>query len=104
MLTELSCVFTQPTLLWAPLAFSCTFFFGLYGPLKVASRIQVAPWGPQSLNGTPSRPTVQSRRGSTVLFAVKAASYSAFSAFQVAGLVMIVGRPAASVTNEFTMF
>src|SRR5688500_6035657 len=104
MLTELSCVFTQPTLLCAPLAFSCTFFFGLYGPLNVSSRIQLAACGPQSLNGTPSRPTVQSRRGSTFIVAVLAASSSRLFAFQVPGLVIIVGRPAASVTNVFTIF
>src|SRR6476661_3314192 len=102
MLTELSCVFTQPTLLCAPLAFSCTFFLALYGPPFGMLRIQVSLCGPQSLNGTPSRPAVQSMRGSTVMVAVFAASYSPSKAFHVVGFVMIVGRPvAASTTNEF---
>src|SRR5215204_2676084 len=105
MFTELSCVLTQPTLLCAPLDFSCTFFFGLYGPLNDASRIQPAACSPQSLNGTLSRPVVQSIRGSIVIAAVFAASYSPFSTFQVAGAVIIVGSPlVASTTNEFIMF
>src|SRR6185436_4710646 len=105
MLTELSCVFTQPTLLCAPLDFSCTFFLALYGPPFGMLRIQVSRCGPQSLNGTLSRPAVQSMRGSIVIFAVFAASYSPSKAFQPFGFVMIVGRPeVASTTNEFIMF
>src|SRR5215207_6419373 len=104
MLTELSCVFTQPTLLCAPLAFSCTFFFALYGPPFDSARIQAASCSPQSLNGTLSRPAVQSMRGSTVMVAVFAPSSSASLAFHEPGEVTINGRPAASVRNEFIMF
>src|SRR5918992_4895632 len=65
MFTEFRCCAFQPTLLCAPLAFSCAFFFALYGPPYDASRIQLGACAPQSLYGTPSRPTVQSNRGST---------------------------------------
>src|SRR5947208_985855 len=102
MLTELSCVFTQPTLLCAPLAFSCTFFLALYGPPFGMLRIQLEVCGPQSLNGTLSRPAVQSMRGSIVIVAVFDASYSPSNAFQVAGFVIIVGSPeTGSTTKEF---
>src|SRR5262245_3363928 len=95
MLTELSCVFTQPTLLCAPLEFSCTFFFGPYKPPYVGDRIHVASCIPQSLYGTPSRPTVQSSRGSMgTVFAD--ASSSAFRLFHVVGLETASGSPFAS--------
>src|SRR5215217_2038197 len=100
MLTELSCVFTQPTLLCAPLDFSCTFFLALYGPPFDSARIQDASCRPQSLNGTLSRPAVQSMRGSTVMVAVFVASSSASLAFHVPGDMTISGKPAASVRNE----
>src|SRR5437763_5779216 len=81
-LTELSCVFTQPTLLCAPDDFSCTFFLGLYVPPFGMLRIQVESCRPQSLYGTPLRPVVQSTRGSTVILAVAAARSSWLPAFQ----------------------
>src|SRR5690242_4783510 len=101
-LSALSCVFTQPTLLCAPLEFSCTFFFGLYGPPYESDRIQSDLCMPQSLYGTPSRPTVRSSRGSTakpVAGAVAAASSSVLRLFHVVGLVIATGSPAASTTK-----
>src|SRR2546430_8393619 len=67
MFTSFVCVVCHPTLFSPLAAFSWTFFLGLYGPLYEASRIQERLWSPQSLNGTLSRPTVQSTRGSTGL-------------------------------------
>ena len=69
-LSELSCVLVQPTLLCAPAAFSGTFFLGLYVPPLAMLRIQVESCRPQSLYGTPLRPTVQSTRGSKFMVAV----------------------------------
>src|SRR6478752_5219542 len=104
MLTELSCVLTQPTLLCAPDAFSCTFFFALYVPPFGMLRIQVESCGPQSLNGTPLRPAVQSTRGSKFMVAVTAARRSWLSEFQPAGFESASGRPAASVLKKLTRF
>src|SRR5712675_582343 len=103
MLTALSCVFTQPTLLCAPEAFSCTFFFALYVPPFGMLRIQVESCRPQSLNGTPLRPAVQSTRGSKFMFAVTEARRSWSSAFH-AGSENDSGRPAASVLKAFSRF
>src|SRR2546426_1732938 len=102
MWTPFSCSGCQPTLLTAPLAFSCAFFLGLYGPPYPGARIQDGRCMPQSLYGTESRPIVQSIRGSTV---------SAMDAFQTASRVFHValanalGRPVtASTANMFAMF
>src|SRR6476620_1377232 len=103
MFTELSCVLTQPTLLCAPDAFSCTFFFALYVPPFGMLRIQVESWRPQSLTGTPLRPAVQSTRGSKFMLAVSAARMSLLSAFQF-GSESAIGRPAASVLKKLTRF
>src|SRR5947209_7146551 len=77
-------------------------FCGMYGPPFPWSRTHVMLYGPQSLNGTPSRPTVQSRRGSTgvVLFTeVNAVPWL----FHVDGDVTASGRPVtASVLKKFT--
>src|SRR5689334_15358824 len=123
MLTEFSWVFVQPTELSAPLAFSCAFFFGLYGPPYASERIQSGACLPQSLYGTPSRPTVQSRRGSSDIAADDVQEYGTFTCGQVAassplmlfhapdgetawpaGVVVIAsGRPlTGSVWNRFT--
>src|SRR4051794_11262099 len=104
MLTEFSCVFTQPTLLWAPDAFSCTFFLALYVPPFGMLRIQVESCRPQSLNGTPLRPAVQSTRGSKFMFAVTAPRRSWLSAFQPALFEIASGKPAASVLKKLIRF
>src|SRR5689334_9066543 len=107
MLTELSCVLTQPTLLCAPDAFSCTFFFALYVPPFGMLRIQVESCRPQSLNGTPLRPAVQSRRGSRVMAAVYVPVLSLSSAFQLADVGSsenAAGSPSGAVWKKFTRF
>src|SRR5712691_7720764 len=97
MCTEFSCAGAQPTLLWAPLAFSWMFFFGLYGPPYPGARIHVPKCRPQSLKGTLSRPTVQSNRGSTVS-AVDATNV-ALRVFH-AGSVKDLGSPVTPSTTE----
>src|SRR5687768_5886223 len=94
MLTEFICPVVQPTVLCAPDACSWTFFFALYGPPYADERIQPPSCVPQSLNGTSSRPTVQSSRGSTGTV-LKAAVKFALFAFHVL-LESASGRPAAS--------
>src|SRR5689334_6357123 len=108
--TELSCVLTQPTLLPAPDAFSCTFFFGLYVPPFGMLRIHVESCRPQSLYGTPLRPAVQSRRGSRFMFFVYVPVLSLLSAFQVPLSPPVgsweneAGSPSAPVWKKFTRF
>src|SRR6185369_8735839 len=107
MFTELSCVFTQPTLLCAPDAFSCTFFFALYVPPFEMLRIHVESCLPQSLNGTPLRPAVQSRRGSRFMFAVYVPVLSLLSVFQVLAVGSwenATGSPSAPVWKKLTRF
>src|SRR5438067_817491 len=104
MLSAFNCVGTQPTLLSAPLAFSCCIFFGLYGPEKPGARIHVGSCGPQSLYGTPSRPTVQSRRGSSAMLADDFASRLSLRAFHVLRLESDSGSPFASTWKKFTRF
>src|SRR5690242_17039530 len=107
MCTEFSCCGCHPAELdSAPLAFSCAFFFGLYGPPLTVSRTQPSArlYNPQSLYGTLSRPTVQSSRGSigTVL---SCASNQLLSAFQLLGSVTASGNPVAgSVLKKLTRF
>src|SRR6476469_10656954 len=101
MFTEFSCVGTHPTLLSAPLVFSCAFFFGLYVPPYAGALIQPGACFPQSLYGTPSRPTVQSRRGSTGARFVEVKL--ALLAFHV-GSDNASGSPAASTRKKFTRF
>src|SRR5258705_451103 len=100
MCTELRPAGTQPTLLWAPLAFSCTFFFALYGPEYAASRMKSALCTPQSLKGTPSRPTVQSNRGSTVsaVDATRLASCAGLASH--VGSVIASGSPVVPSTRK----
>src|SRR6266550_3392982 len=104
MFTEFNCVFCQPTLLSAPLACSCAFFLGPYGPPFAGSRTHPAAplYNPQSLYGTASLPTVQSNRGSTA--AAAAALKFALDAFQLAGLDVANGSPAASTWKKLTRF
>src|SRR5437868_2852304 len=112
MCTEFSCVGCQPVVLSAPLAFSCAFFFGTYGPPLETSLTQVA-WftTPQSLYGTWSRPTVQSMRGSTGVsvdalriafdvFHVPFASYGLLPGDDVSA----IGRPAPSTLKKLMRF
>src|SRR5687768_17938787 len=97
MLTEFSWLEVQPTVLCTPAACSWTCFFALYGPPYDDDRIHPASCVPQSLNGTSSRPTVQSSRGSTGSArnaGVAALKFSLF-AFQLL-LESASGRPAAS--------
>src|SRR5688500_9519317 len=100
--TEFSCAGAQPTLLSAPLALSWTFFFALWAPPKRGDRIQSGSCGPQSLYGTPSRPTVQSSRGSTGV-AAPAVKF-ALLVFH-AGSVRASGSPVvASTAKKLTRF
>src|SRR3954464_15153132 len=77
------------------------FFLGLYGPAFSLSRAQVLLYSSQSLYGIPSRPTVQSSRGSTG--ARLPATNSASESFQL-GEDIERGRPVASTLNAFTRF
>src|SRR2546430_6523955 len=101
MCTEFNWNEFQPTALCAPLRFSWTFFLALYGPEYDRSRMKRLLWSPQSLKGTPSRPAVQSSRGSTgtVVFAEKLVS----RAFHAA-LVTAKGSPLAFTTKKLTRF
>src|SRR5712692_3975821 len=102
MCTPFSCSGCQPTLLTAPLAFSCAFFLGLYGPPYPGARIHEGRCMPQSLYGTESRPIVQSSRGSTV--SAIDAFHTASRAFQL-GSVNAVGNPVTGSTlNRLAMF
>src|SRR6266516_2182279 len=105
MFTSFVCVACHPTLFSAFAACSWTFFFGLYGPLYVASRIHDRLWSVQSLYGTLSRPTVQSSRGSTAANwpPEKFVSLSAAVVFQPA-FDSASGRPTASTAKKFTRF
>src|SRR3954464_13233456 len=101
MFMELCCCGCQPTVVSALAAFSWMFFLGLYGPAFSLSRAQVLLYSSQSLNGTPSRPTVQSRRGSTGVTVL--ATNSASESFQDADDIES-GSPAASTLKAFTRF
>src|SRR5438067_3399795 len=102
MFTEFCCAGAQPTVASAPLAFSWMFFFGLYGPLKPGARIQSPLCGPQSLYGTPSRPTVQSSRGSSDTLADAFASKLPSKVLKLFESVTAIGRPFASTRKWFT--
>src|SRR3954468_4183053 len=102
MFIELCCCGCQPTVVSAPLAFSWMFFLGLYGPAFSLSLAHVLLYSSQSLNGKPSRPTVQSRRGSTGVVKLPATN-SASESFQAADDIES-GRPAASTRKAFTRF
>src|SRR5688572_651928 len=99
MFTEFCCVGAQPPAFCsAPLTFSWMCFLGLYGPPYVGDRIHPASCAPQSLNGTPSRPTVQSSRGSTVMVRDAAASRLASRVFQPVAFDSAIGRPVTAST------
>src|SRR2546423_12632136 len=108
MRTEFCCVGAQPPATCSePLAASWAFFFGLYGPPLPTSLTQLSDplvtlTVPQSLYGTPCRPTVQSSRGSTAL--MSPATNCALETFQVAGAEIDNGSPAASTLKELTRF
>src|SRR5688572_26239609 len=99
MFTEFCCAGAQPPAFCsAPLAFSWMCFLGLYGPPYVGDRIHPGSCVPQSLKGTPSRPTVQSSRGSTGMVADDVASRLASRTFQPVGFDNAIGRPVAAST------
>src|SRR3712207_648130 len=98
MFTAFCCVGAHPPAFCSVLlASSWMFFFGLYGPPYAGARIHPDSCAPQSLYGTPSRPTVQSSRGSTGVSVAEVRL--SLRVFQVAGLVNASGRPDAGSTE-----
>src|SRR6184192_1137268 len=104
MCTEFSWNEFQPTLLLAPLDFSWTFFFALYGPAYARSLLKADECSPQSLKGTLSLPAVQSSRGSTGT--VVLAEKFAFRVFHDPDTASVAakGRPLSSTTKKLTRF
>src|SRR6185295_6116475 len=99
--TSFVCVACHPTLFSPSDDRSCTCFFGLYGPLYDASRIQERLCVVQSLYGTLSRPTVQSSRGSMALKLPAAKFVSGVGLFH-APLAIAIGKPTASTWKKLT--